>query len=439
MKVNDRARYAFQYYVGKGIPPAVAAGIVGNFAVESGNFADDVLSGERRGDKGTAHYVQQLRGDRVTNFKGFAQETGRSVTDFDAQLDFFLAEAGMYPNLQGDYTDKQTVANLDNIMKAESPEAAASAVMQHYERASSDPKLNHINVRQGYAAQLLGQAQDGSLRKDEVIGPSPVVQQASYSPQPEEQSERQTQEHSGFGGYSAGDGLIMAGNIMMGKRSSADFLRAPLMGLPQGEQDDRSVDTNLLPPVSSTAEPSVFENRQQPLGMQASLTASQQNQFGPKPVHDGVDLSGADPMAMQALTQAATYLGRDIPITSGYRSQAKQDGIRRRGDPNRVTVAKKSYHTDGKAFDIPIKGMSDDEVANMADAFAAVGFTGFGYYGSQGHLHVDMRSAVPNSFDPDKGWGGWTKLPPAVMKALVARGYRPGMSADKLTRGFPGS
>jgi hypothetical protein len=80
--------------------------------------------------------------------------------------------------------------------------------------------------------------------------------------------------------------------------------------------------------------------------------------------------------------------------------------------------------------------MTDEEIAALADSLAGSGFTAFGYYGRDGHLHADMRSAVPKSFNPDTGWGGWTNLPPFIMQSLIRRGFRPGASSSDLTLGF---
>lgn len=158
--------------------------------------------------------------------------------------------------------------------------------------------------------------------------------------------------------------------------------------------------------------------------------------FGLKAANDGVDLSGLNPNVTSAANTVANYLGRDLIVNSGFRSQDKQDRIRNSGDPNRITVAKHSAHTEGDALDLPTAGMSDEEITQLVDALAAAGFTGFGYYGKGKHLHADFRDQVPKSFNPDNGWGGWTSLPASAMQALVARGFSRGAKASDLRRGF---
>jgi len=161
--------------------------------------------------------------------------------------------------------------------------------------------------------------------------------------------------------------------------------------------------------------------------------------FGLIPSHDGVDLSGLDPSATNAARMAASILGRDIPVTSGSRTQAQQDAIRSRGDPNRVTVARRSHHTStnggaSTALDIPIGDMSESERTQLVDALVGAGFTGLGFY--DGHIHADMRPAVPSSFDLDRGWGGWTRVPDWASTVLRQRGFAAGLPANKIKRGF---
>ena len=58
---------------------------------------------------------------------------------------------------------------------------------------------------------------------------------------------------------------------------------------------------------------------------------------------------------------------------------------------------KKSQHLKGTAFDIQIQGWSDDEKAAFVSEAESFGFKGFGFYGPNGHLHIDMGS--------DRTWG----------------------------------
>lgn len=424
MQVNDRARYAYQYYLRKGLSPEAAAGIVANLAIESGNFDPAVISGQRRGDKSTAAYVQQLRHGRQDNFEQFASATKRSPTDIDAQLDFVLEE--MDP--KSDWADAQAAKNRDAILSASDPRIATQSFMAHYERASSDPKYNHIDKRLAYADNLYGQAPS-----DMVNASKPEIKTANLDEQQVAQMRSQDKSPAIEQdiNYSA-LGLIRAGEILQRRRNPLVYQS---VFDPQGVSTDASLQSATPPQQTDRPVEQGVDDKTIPLGKDvANSTAAPTLQFGIKPAGDNVDLAGMSEQTRSALAMAANQFGRDITINSGYRSQARQDQIRNSGDPNRITVAKDSRHTHGDASDISIAGMSKEEIALLVDSLAGSGFNAFGYYPT--HIHADMRSAVPRSFNPDTNWGGWTKLPPEVMAALVKRGFRPGATADQLTRGF---
>lgn len=156
-------------------------------------------------------------------------------------------------------------------------------------------------------------------------------------------------------------------------------------------------------------------------------------EFAPTSVHAGVDLRNVNSQVIDAAAVAGELFGRPLPVTSGYRSQSKQNAIRAKGDPNRVTVAKESHHTERNALDISTVGMSEDDKAKMVGALVDAGFTGIGQYDT--HIHADFREAVPASFGKNgEAWGGWTYLSPQVMQTLKDRGYAPGLSRDQLQR-----
>lgn len=156
--------------------------------------------------------------------------------------------------------------------------------------------------------------------------------------------------------------------------------------------------------------------------------------FAPRAVHDGVDLRNVRPDVVEAATVAGELFGAPLQATSAYRSQDKQNAIRAKGDPNRVTVAKESKHTDASALDISTVGMSEDDKARMVGALVDAGFTGIGEYGT--HVHADFRDAVPASFGDRGGktWGGWTYLSPAVADQLKRRGFAGGKTAKEVQR-----
>lgn len=161
-----------------------------------------------------------------------------------------------------------------------------------------------------------------------------------------------------------------------------------------------------------------------------AATPTYDTKFTPLAVHNGVDLRNIRPDVVNAAGIAGQLFGAPLPITSGYRSQAKQDGIRFSGDPNRPTVAKNSNHTAGDAIDVSTTGMSEADKARLVGALVDAGFTGIGEYGT--HIHGDFRSAVPSSYAP--GWGGWTKLSAGVQAELDKRGYGAGVQSNAITR-----
>ena len=71
-----------------------------------------------------------------------------------------------------------------------------------------------------------------------------------------------------------------------------------------------------------------------------------------------------------------------VRIISGYRSQKTNDGLAAKTHG----VAKKSYHTLGKAIDFQISGCSLEKVRDVALSLKA---GGVGYYPRSGFIHID--------------------------------------------------
>lgn len=166
-----------------------------------------------------------------------------------------------------------------------------------------------------------------------------------------------------------------------------------------------------------------------------SAPARGKREFAPQAVHGGVDFRGVRSDVLDAAAVAGELFGRPLQVTSGFRSKERQDAIRMRGNPNRVSVARDSAHTHGTGMDISTAGMSEADKARLAGALVDAGFTGIGQYDT--HMHADMRSAVPASFgDRDgKAWGGWTYLSPEVAAALKERGFASGAQSSQIRRG----
>lgn len=126
---SDKGQFAFKYLQQQyNLPPHVAAGIVGNFTQESGNFRDDVIAGTKAGDSGLAHGIAQWHGDRWKNMQEWARSQGKNPYTLPAQLDFAMYEASKRGDLQ---KTLQTTNSKD----------AANVFAKHYER----PKIVDSN------------------------------------------------------------------------------------------------------------------------------------------------------------------------------------------------------------------------------------------------------------------------------------------------------
>jgi hypothetical protein len=139
------AQSAYQHYTQRGVPPIVAAGIVGNIAAESG-WDPAVFSGTRRGDSGTAFGAGQWRGPRQEHLFEFAQSRGNSRPTTEDQLDFYVEE-GMSGR------DPGARRALEEAAKAQTPEQAAEIFMRLYERPADSSSLAH---RQSAAREVFG-------------------------------------------------------------------------------------------------------------------------------------------------------------------------------------------------------------------------------------------------------------------------------------------
>jgi N-acetylmuramoyl-L-alanine amidase len=74
----------------------------------------------------------------------------------------------------------------------------------------------------------------------------------------------------------------------------------------------------------------------------------------------------------------ANTIGRNLIVTSGYRTQAQGDAI---------GSSRKSRHRTGQAVDVSRDGMSNAQLQSLIEAAIAAGFRGIGVY--NGHLHFD--------------------------------------------------
>ncbi|MDE4297084.1 phage tail tip lysozyme [Phaeobacter gallaeciensis] len=121
----------------EGVSGNAAAGILGNFKVESG-FDTNIV-----GDNGTSYGLAQWHKDRWQGLKMFSQEMGLDQSDPRAQIKFLMHE------LQKDYPDLLARMNL-----AANPGEAAAMFMREFER----PHKDYANEagRRAAAAQIAG-------------------------------------------------------------------------------------------------------------------------------------------------------------------------------------------------------------------------------------------------------------------------------------------
>ena len=140
--IEDKKKYAYNYYLQRGLTPVQAAAIVGNLAKES-NFNTTVIgTADTKGSVG----IGQWHSERLDNLKRFA---GNNWQNLDKQLDFVLHELNT--------TEKKA---YNKLLQAKTVEEATTAFMNHYERPSSDPKINRINDRIREALSVSGQQAD---------------------------------------------------------------------------------------------------------------------------------------------------------------------------------------------------------------------------------------------------------------------------------------
>ncbi|WP_433526601.1 phage tail tip lysozyme [Nocardia pseudovaccinii] len=131
----------YKYLLSKGFTPAQAAGILGNMQVESGFDTGAYNPGEG------AIGLCQWEGGRRANLEAFAASQGRSVTDWQTQVDFMIHELkGSESNAYG------------HLTSASSAGAAAAAFDQYYERSSGEARGQRVANANSIASSLAGVA-----------------------------------------------------------------------------------------------------------------------------------------------------------------------------------------------------------------------------------------------------------------------------------------
>lgn len=155
---QQAAQFVYQRLVSKGISPPYAAAAVGHLIEETGWFAPDVISGNRRGDSGTAAFLAQWRGPRLANLVRYARENNRPL-DLATQVDFIVHEGEAGLDAGASRWLREARAGRGNL-------ADGVAAFAHYERPAGytaqnpgriktfDKRFSHANT----VAQMVGGA-----------------------------------------------------------------------------------------------------------------------------------------------------------------------------------------------------------------------------------------------------------------------------------------
>lgn len=139
---QDNGQAAFNYFVGQGMAPHQAAGIVGNLQGESGQGLNPnaVNRGDGR-DGSDSIGIGQWNGSRAQALRDYAASKGVPWNDLNTQLEF------MHSELRG-----PEGAAYKGLMAAQTPEQAGQAMLA-YERPKDWNKPGAHPERAQYAAR----------------------------------------------------------------------------------------------------------------------------------------------------------------------------------------------------------------------------------------------------------------------------------------------
>ncbi len=155
--VGERPKQAVEFFKSKFIKELhideetadrSAKAIVGNFMFESGDptLAKTGNIGDKNlGPKGSAYGIGQWRLDRRAALKNFAAKRGKSISDFNTQLEFAWDEMN---------NSQKSFKILENLFNSKTLEEATKNFMNTFERPSNNLKINKLNERIKYAKSL---------------------------------------------------------------------------------------------------------------------------------------------------------------------------------------------------------------------------------------------------------------------------------------------
>lgn len=134
-------------FTSAGLTLEQAAGIAGNFTVESGSKDINPASNPHA----DAYGIAQWGGVRKSLLMSFAKDKGTEWTDMKTQLLFTLWEIGQGGSWNGKANNGET-ASWAAIKSTKTPEEAAESWMVRFERPN--PNKNHLDRRQADAREI---------------------------------------------------------------------------------------------------------------------------------------------------------------------------------------------------------------------------------------------------------------------------------------------
>lgn len=139
---GDNGQAAFNYFVGQGLSPIQASGIVGNLQGESGQSLNPAAINPGDGRDGSDSIgIGQWNGSRAQALKDYAKSKGAPWSDLNTQLEYLHSE------LKGPENSA-----YQGLMAAKTPEQAGQAMLA-YERPKDWNKPGAHPERAQYAAR----------------------------------------------------------------------------------------------------------------------------------------------------------------------------------------------------------------------------------------------------------------------------------------------
>ena len=137
-------------------------------------------------------------------------------------------------------------------------------------------------------------------------------------------------------------------------------------------------DESVLPAAVRTRTRATLANYQRPVsGERIPIVAD-----------PAVDLANVDPNVLTRFEQLQSAFGVALPLLSGYRDSEHNKA---------VGGADKSQHLDGRALDVDVSKLSEEDRVKLISMASSMGFTGIGVYANSIHLDTGpLRAWGPN-------------------------------------------